>query len=198
MTRLAGGAGVATPWHWRLFCWRCSPRPRPAPCPPLWCWSSGSGSRRFAWPRVFQLLPFLLIGLGMGALTVWWEGHLDNFNHDFDVSLTFLQRALLASRALWVRCRQTFLAGGFHLQLSALGHPPRPHPLAWLPVAGCLALASVLWVRRQKIQRGPLASLAFFVSRPCRHCLASSWNTPSVTAMSRIITNTMLPSASSP
>jgi hypothetical protein len=30
------------------------------------------------WRRIFQVLPFLLLGFGMGLLSVWWENHLGN------------------------------------------------------------------------------------------------------------------------
>jgi len=33
------------------------------------------------WPRLFQLIPFVVLGAALGAVSVWWEGHLGNYQH---------------------------------------------------------------------------------------------------------------------
>jgi tetratricopeptide (TPR) repeat protein len=119
--------------------------------------------RRFAWPRFAQILPFLLIGFAMGALTVWWEGHLDNFNQNFDVSLGLWQRVLLAGTALWFYVGKLFwpvnLAFSYpHWEISPAD------PWQYLPLAGCLIVVALAWRWRNKIGRAPLAGLVFFVA----------------------------------
>jgi hypothetical protein len=56
---------------------------------------------RFAWPWAAQILPFLIMGVGMGLVTVWWEKHLGDYTESFGLSFGFMQRLLIASRALW-------------------------------------------------------------------------------------------------
>jgi tetratricopeptide (TPR) repeat protein len=119
--------------------------------------------KRFAWSRALAILPFVLIGLAMGAVTIWWEGHLDNFNQDFDVSLNPLQRLLLAGRALWFYAGK--LAWPMGLTFSYPHWDINPAELwQYVPLAGCLAVAALAWVWRKKIGRGPLAGLVFFVA----------------------------------
>ena len=119
--------------------------------------------QRFAWPRMFQILPFLLIGVGMGALTVWWEGHLGNFNQEFDVTLSPLQRVLLAGRALWFYAGKLFWP--VDLTFSYPGWDIDPTQLwQYVPATACLVLAVLLWARYKKIGRGPTAALVFFAA----------------------------------
>ena len=117
----------------------------------------------FSWLRMLQILPFLLIGLGMGLITVWWEGHLGNFNHEFDVSLSLLQRLLLAGHALW------FYAGKLVWPVNLTFSYPHwdinpADPWQYVPVAACLAVAVLVLVRRNKMDRRCLAALVFFVA----------------------------------
>lgn len=119
--------------------------------------------RRFAWFRVWQIVPFLFIGVGMGALTVWWEGHLGNFNQEFDVVLSPLQRLLLAARALWFYAAK--LAWPVDLTFSYPRWEINPaQPSQYLPVAGCLVLAVLLWTCRKQVGRRPIAGVVFFVA----------------------------------
>jgi tetratricopeptide (TPR) repeat protein len=120
-------------------------------------------NRRFSWAWIPQILPFLFLGIGLGALAVWWEGHLGNFNQDFDVSLNLWQRALLAGRALW------FYAGKLVWPADLAFSYPHwdinlTDPWQYLPVAGCVALTGLIWRCRLKIGRAPVAGLVFFVA----------------------------------
>jgi protein O-mannosyl-transferase len=50
--------------------------------------------------RVFQIVPYLVIGFGMGLVTIWWERfHQGTQGKPF--ALDPLQRILVASRAIW-------------------------------------------------------------------------------------------------
>ena len=118
---------------------------------------------RLAWSRAFQVAPFLLIGLGMGFVTVWWEGHLGNFDEGIGVAFGPLVRMLVAGRALW------FYAAKLVWPVALTFSYPRweinpAQPWQYLPVAGCLAVAAMVWAWHKKIGRGPVAGLAFFVA----------------------------------
>ena len=50
--------------------------------------------------RIAQVTPFVLLGLAMGLLTMWWERHIQGTQGDmFAMGLT--ERLLVASRAVW-------------------------------------------------------------------------------------------------
>jgi tetratricopeptide (TPR) repeat protein len=119
--------------------------------------------QRVGWARATQIAPFVVMGLGLGLLTMWWEKHLGDYKEGFDLSFTFLQRGLIASRALW------FYAGKLAWPVDlTICYPRWPidagNPLQYLPVAGCLAVAVLLWVWREKIGRGAIAGVVFFVA----------------------------------
>jgi protein O-mannosyl-transferase len=119
--------------------------------------------QKITWLRTVQILPFLVAGLGFGLLTLWWEKHLGNYDQQFGLSLTFLQRVLLAARALW------FYAGKLAWPVNLTFSYPRwelnpTQPLQYVPLIACLAAAALLWKWRDKIGRGALAGIVFFVA----------------------------------
>jgi tetratricopeptide (TPR) repeat protein len=119
--------------------------------------------QKINWLRMTQLLPFLVIGLGMGLVTVWWEKHLGDYQENFGLAFTFMQRVLIASRALWFYVDK--LIWPVNLTISY----PRwaintADPVQYLPVAGCIAVAIALWVWRKQIGRGVIAGIIFFVA----------------------------------
>src|SRR5437899_8780089 len=53
------------------------------------------------WRRIIQIVPFFLLGLGMGLITVWWERyHQSTRGVLFAVSR--IERVLIARRAVWL------------------------------------------------------------------------------------------------
>jgi tetratricopeptide (TPR) repeat protein len=119
--------------------------------------------QRISWLRAAQIVPFLIAGFGMGLITVWWEKHLGNYDERFGLSLSLLQRVLLAGRALWFYAGKlawpTGLAFSYpHWEISVR------EPLQYVPLAGCAAVAAVLWRWQDRIGRGVLAGIIFFVA----------------------------------
>jgi tetratricopeptide (TPR) repeat protein len=117
---------------------------------------------RFGWPRVLQLLPFLLWGLVMGLVSVWWEGQL-GADQGADPPASFAQRLLIAGRALWFYPGK--LLWPSHLCFSY----PRwevhaADALQYFPLFACLLAAAAGWFWRRKIPRGAMAGLVFFVA----------------------------------
>ncbi len=113
--------------------------------------------------RTVQVLPFLVIGLAMGLVTVWWEKHLGDYQESFGLAFTFMQRVLIASHALW------FYAGKLLWPVNLTISYPRwdintADPIQYLPVAGCIAVAIALWIWRKQIGRGVIAGVIFFVA----------------------------------
>ena len=150
------GAGI----HLRL-CYlpeRCSRNRRCCHFRLCCSWSIGGSadvSRRDAAP----LVPFFALGISLASITVWQEQNLGADGADW--SLTFVERMLVAGRALW------FYAGKIFW----------PHPLAfyyprwtidasaWWQYAfpvGAVAAILGFWALRHRIGRGPLAAVLIF------------------------------------
>ena len=126
----------------------------------LVAWMQGE---RIGWRRVLSVTPFLALGVVAGLVSIWWESHLGNYRGDVGQNLTLVQRVLLASRALW------FYAGKLawpadltfsypHWQVEA------GQPAHYLPLLGCLVVASALWHWRGRVGRSALGGVIFFVA----------------------------------
>lgn len=119
--------------------------------------------QRLGWQRALQILPFLLMGFGLGLVTIWWEQHLGDYRESFGVAFSFLQRGLIAGRALW------FYAGKLFWPVDLTICYPQwdiqeENPAQYIPLAGCLAVAGLLWVWRNQVGRGAIAGVVFFVA----------------------------------
>jgi tetratricopeptide (TPR) repeat protein len=115
------------------------------------------------WRRIFQVLPFLLLGFGMGLLSVWWEKHLGNLQPRYHLLGGPVDRLLIASHAL------CFYAGKIFWPAALTFSYPRWEinggdwrQYVWL--VACLAVAAVLWLGRRKLGRGPAAAIFFFAA----------------------------------
>jgi protein O-mannosyl-transferase len=51
--------------------------------------------------RLIQIVPFLVLGIGMGLLVVWWERYHQGTSHALFPFLSPIERILVASRAVW-------------------------------------------------------------------------------------------------
>ena len=106
------------------------------------------------------LLPFFVIGLGLGMGTAWIELHHVGAE-GAAWSLNFLQRILIAGRALcfygakllWP-ARLTFIYPRWNIHVFALWQ--------WLFPLAVLAAIVMLWLLRSRLGRGPLVSILFF------------------------------------
>ncbi|MBI2826508.1 MAG: tetratricopeptide repeat protein [Planctomycetia bacterium] len=115
---------------------------------------------RIAWRDLGPLVPFFVLGAGLGLVTVWIERHQVGAS-GAEWELSFVDRVLVAGRALW------FYAGKLAW----------PHPLIFFyprweidahewwqyvfPVAS-LGIVVALWLLRERVGRGPLAAVLIF------------------------------------
>jgi tetratricopeptide (TPR) repeat protein len=123
----------------------------------LVCWWKRGRLRR---ADILSLAPFFLIGLRLGLMTAWLEKyHVGAQGAEW--SLSFIQRCLIAGRALW------FYAGKLFWPARLVFIYPRWAVSAsvwwqWLFPAAALGVVAVLWRARQRIGRGPLVAVLFF------------------------------------
>ena len=109
-----------------------------------------------------QIGLFFVVGLAMGLVSVWWERHLGNYQEKFGLHFTFIERALIATRAVWFYLGKlvwpvdlTFSYPHWTIQ------PQRVLDYSW--AIGCLGLSALLWVKRRE-WRGVIAAAVFFVA----------------------------------
>jgi tetratricopeptide (TPR) repeat protein len=122
----------------------------------LW-WRQGRVSRKEA----LTLAPFFILGMLLALNTVAMESRLVAGGGGEDWNLSFLQRSLIAGRALW------FYAVKLAWPVSLTFVYPRwevDARVAWqylFPIAA-LAVLAALWLLRHRLGRGPLAAALFF------------------------------------
>jgi tetratricopeptide (TPR) repeat protein len=115
------------------------------------------------WPRALQILPFVLAGVALGLVSVWWEGNLGTYNEETRLSFSFLQRALIASRALWFYAAK--LVWPVNLAFSYRRWEVNGSDwMQYLPLAGCLGAAVLLWIWRRKLGIEVISGVVFFVA----------------------------------
>jgi protein O-mannosyl-transferase len=119
---------------------------------------------RFNWVRAVQVLPYVLIGLAMGLVSVFWEKHLGNYDPSFQLSTSALERLLISARAYW------FYAGKLVWPTGLAFSYPRwnmdPHQaLNYLWLLACLlVVVGLVLLRHRPWWRGLAAGVAFFVA----------------------------------
>ena len=121
----------------------------------LW-WKRG----RVLWREVVSLVPFILLGLAFGLLTVWVERHHVGATGS-SWELSFLERCLIAGRALWFYAGKLVWPGELifnypHWRIDSSVWWQYVYPL------GAIMMILVLWTFRQTIGRGPLVAVLFF------------------------------------
>ena len=108
------------------------------------------------------LMPFLLLGFALGLTTVWVEKNIVGARGEQWTSLSFLDRFLVAGRALW------FYAGKLVWPSRLTFNYPRWHidaGVAWqylFPFSAATAVAA-LWYFRKRIGKAPLVAVLFFI-----------------------------------
>jgi protein O-mannosyl-transferase len=112
--------------------------------------------------RLSQVVPFLILGIGMGLLAVWWE-HYHQGTRGVLFALGPIERLLIASRAVWFYLSKliwpfnlTFIYPKWNIS------PAHPLDYAWL-LAG-IALCAVIYFARRYVGRGVEVAAAFFVA----------------------------------
>lgn len=110
--------------------------------------------------RLAQVIPFLVLGVGMGLVSMWWERfHQGTQGKTF--SLGVLDRLLLAGHALW------FYAGKLLWPANLMFSYPRwtinpADPLAYGWLLACAAAAMGVFYFRRVAGRGPEVALLFY------------------------------------
>jgi len=112
--------------------------------------------------RCLQIVPFIVLGLAMGALTIWWE-HSHQGLHPTALGFNPLERILIASRALWFYLGKLIwpmdLSFSYrHWDINA----QEPKQYVWLFL--CLLIVGSMWCWRARLGKASIAAMLFFVA----------------------------------
>ncbi len=117
-------------------------------------WQAG----RVTWRDAACLAPLFALALGVTLADLAF--YRDRTDSALDYSL--VERALIAARALWVYAHQLVWPASLPVLYSRWDVHPGDL-LGWLAIAALVTLGVVLWVARDRIGRGPLTGVLFFV-----------------------------------
>ena len=113
--------------------------------------------------RLMQIVPFVVLGIGMGLLAVWWEHYHQGTSRDVFTFLSPIERILVASRAVWFYLSKifwpsnlTFIYPRWNISTSDLLN------YIWL-LAGIGACVAIYFLRRY-VGRSVEVAAAFFVA----------------------------------
>jgi protein O-mannosyl-transferase len=101
-----------------------------------------------SWKRVFQIIPFLVFGVAMGALAMWWERYHQGTSRAVFTFLNPIDRVLVASRAVWFYLSKLIWPSNLTFIYPRWDIAPT-HLLnyAWL-LAGVIACGALYFLRR--------------------------------------------------
>jgi tetratricopeptide (TPR) repeat protein len=113
--------------------------------------------------RVIQILPFVVLGIGMGLLVVWWERYHQGTNRGLFTFLSPIERILVASRAVWFYVSKVFWPSNLTFIYPRWNiSPANLIDYIWL-VAGIAACVAIYFSRRY-FGRSVEVAAAFFVA----------------------------------
>jgi Flp pilus assembly protein TadD len=117
-------------------------------------------NKRIDWNRLAQIVPFVVIGLGMGLVAMWWE-RFHQGTHGKQFSLGLPQRILIASHAFWFYIGKLLWPADLTFSYPRWTvNPTNPQAYGWL-VAGIGLCAAIAFLRRF-VGRGIEVATLFF------------------------------------
>ncbi len=112
--------------------------------------------------RIRQIVPFVILGIAMGLVTIWWERHHQGTQGElFAIGLP--ERFLVAGRALW------FYLGKLVWPVDLAFSYPRwtistANPLDYVWLLAVAGLAAGVYFARRRFGRGPEVALVYFAA----------------------------------
>jgi tetratricopeptide (TPR) repeat protein len=118
--------------------------------------------KRIDWQRVLQIVPFIVLGLAMGLMVIWWERY-HQFTRGPMFALGSLERLIVATHAVWFYLWTLFWPANLTFIYPQWTIDPKdPFSYIWL-VAG-IALCVAIYFARRYVGRSVEVAAAFFVA----------------------------------
>jgi tetratricopeptide (TPR) repeat protein len=115
------------------------------------------------WKRIFQIIPFLVLGLAMGALAMWWERYHQGTSHAVFTFLNPIERVLVASRAVWFYLSKLVWPSKLTFIYSRWDISP-VHILNYVWLLAGLILCMAIYFLRRYGGRSVEVAAAFFIA----------------------------------
>ena len=109
-----------------------------------------------------QVVPFLILGIGMGLLAVWWERYHQG-TRGVLFALGPIERILIASRAVWFYLSKLIWPSNLTFIYPKWNISPA-HPLDYTWLLAGVVLCAVIYFARRYVGRGVEVAAAFFVA----------------------------------
>src|SRR5437867_4562856 len=118
--------------------------------------------KRIDWPRVLQIAPFVVLGLTMGLIAVWWERyHVGTRGAMF--AMGPLERLIVATHAVWFYLGKLFWPAKLTFMYPQWTITPS-NPLAYIWLVAGIALCVAIYFARRYVGRSVEVAAAFFVA----------------------------------
>jgi Flp pilus assembly protein TadD len=113
--------------------------------------------------RLLEIVPFVMLGVGIGLLAVWWERYHQGTNREVFTFLSPIERILVASRAVWFYLSKFFWPSNLTFIYPRWNISPSDVlNYIWL-IAGIGACVAIYLLRRS-LGRSVEVAAAFFVA----------------------------------
>jgi len=119
-------------------------------------------NKPISWKRIFQIIPFLVLGLAMGALAVWWERYHQGTSRAIFTFLSPIERVLVASRAAWFYLSKLIWPSKLTFIYPRWDIAPT-HFLNYVWLLAGLVLCVVIYFLRRYVGRSVEVAAGFFV-----------------------------------
>src|SRR5437667_1855398 len=155
------------PWHWyvlalALYVLALSAKTTACTLPVALLLILWLQKKPINWRRILQIVPFFLLGLGMGLVTVWWERYHQG-TRGVLFALSPIERVLVASHAVWFYLGKLIWPSNLTFIYPRWNIAPG-HALdyVWL-LAGAGLCVAICFLRRY-VGRGVEVAAVFFVA----------------------------------
>src|SRR5437773_859326 len=115
------------------------------------------------WRRIFQIVPFLVLGFAMGALAMWWERYHQGTSRAVFTFLSPIERVLVASRAVWFYLSKLIWPSRLTFIYPRWDITPT-HFLSYVWLLAGLTLCVAMYFLRRYVGRSVEVAVGFFVA----------------------------------
>src|SRR6266404_158605 len=115
------------------------------------------------WKRIFEILPFLVLGIAMGLLAMWWERYHQGTSRAAITFLSPIERVLVASRAVWFYLSKLIWPSNLTFIYPKWTISPE-HLLDYVWLVAAIAVCMAIYWLRRSTGRSVEVAAAFFVA----------------------------------
>jgi tetratricopeptide (TPR) repeat protein len=113
--------------------------------------------------RLVQVVPFLVLGVAMGLVAVWWERYHQGTSHAVFPFLGPIERLLVASRAVWFYLSKIFWPSNLTFIYPRWNISPA-HLLDYIWLLAGVGVCVAIYLLRRYVGRSVEVAAAFFVA----------------------------------